>query len=77
MVLGILALVLCGPILGPTAWIMGNSLKKDAIAAGYPEPGNGKAGRVCGIVATALSALGILFYVVVFALVGCGRSSTY
>ena len=77
MVLGILALVLCGPILGPTAWIMGNSLKKDAIAAGYPEPGNGKAGRVCGIVATALSAVGILLYVALFAFVGFGRSSTY
>ena len=69
LVLGILGLLLC-QVLGPVAWAMGNSLKKEAEAAGFPEPGNAKAGRICGIIGTALLALGVLFYVIFFVIIG-------
>lgn len=62
MVLGILGLVVCG-ILGIVAWVMGSNLKKEAAAAGYPEPGQAKAGRICGIVAAGLMAAYILFFI--------------
>ena len=77
LILGILGLVLCGPILGPIAWYQGNSLRRDATAAGYPEPGNAKAGRICGMIGTIMSLLGILLYVVVFAVAMSSSSSGY
>jgi hypothetical protein len=58
-VLGILGLVVCGP-LGTVAFVMGRNLKAEAEAAGYPEPGNAKAGRICGLIATIILALGLL-----------------
>jgi hypothetical protein len=58
-VLGILGLVVCGP-LGVVAFVMGRNLKAEAEAAGYPEPGNAKAGRICGLIASIILALGIL-----------------
>jgi len=65
MIFGILSLVVCG-LLGPVAWVMGNGLKAKAEAAGYPEPGNAKAGRICGMVASVLMIVGILLYVIFF-----------
>ena len=70
-VLGLIALiggfVVCGLpfLLGPVAWITGNGVKKDAAAAGYPEPGNNKGGRICGIVATAFLALAVVGIVLI------------
>jgi hypothetical protein len=61
LVLGILGLVVCG-FLGVAAWIMGRNLKNEAEAAGYPEPGNCKAGRICGMVATGLLVVGLAFF---------------
>jgi hypothetical protein len=74
LVIGILSLavgVLCGVgfLLGPVAWVMGNNLKSEAEAAGFPEPGNGKAGRICGIIGTALMVVGIVLFVL-FLMVG-------
>lgn len=63
LVLGILGLVFCG-LLGPVAWVMGNGIKKEAEAAGFPEPGNSKAGRICGIISSCLWGLLILLYAV-------------
>jgi len=63
LVLGILGLVACG-VLGPVAWVMGNGIKKEAAAAGFPEPGNSKAGRICGIISCCLWGLLILLYAV-------------
>jgi hypothetical protein len=39
---------------------MGRNLKAEAEAAGYPEPGNAKAGRICGLIATVILGLGLL-----------------
>jgi hypothetical protein len=54
LVLGILGLVVAPLILGPIAWILGNTdIKK--IRAGTMDPegeGNTNAGRICGIIAT-------------------------
>jgi len=64
LVLGILGLVIC-QVLGPVAWIMGNSVQRDALAAGYPVPGNARAGRILGMIGTGLIALSILFVIVI------------
>jgi hypothetical protein len=62
LVLGILGLVLC-QVLGIVAWVMGSNLRKEALAAGYPEPGQAKAGRICGIIATALLVMLAAFFI--------------
>jgi hypothetical protein len=66
LVFGILGLVLC-PFLGAVAWVMGVKLKKEAEGAGYPEPGQSKAGRICGIIATVLMILYIVFVILFIA----------
>lgn len=58
LVLGILGLVFC-PICGPFAWVMGNRLRDEATAAGYPEPQTASVGRILGIVGTVMLALSI------------------
>jgi uncharacterized membrane protein YjgN (DUF898 family) len=62
LVLGILGIVLC-TILGPIAWVMGNKVRDEAVAMGRPEPGNNKAGRICGIIGTCLIGLVIVGFV--------------
>ena len=78
LVLGILSLlglfVCFGGILGPIAWVLGNNLKREAESAGWPEPGNSKAGRICGIVATCLLAAGVAFYAIVLIAAAAGSS---
>lgn len=63
LVLGILSLICCG-LLGPVAWIMGNSAIKeiDANPSAYSNRGSVQAGRIIGIIATVLLILGIAFY---------------
>jgi cytosine/uracil/thiamine/allantoin permease len=73
LVLGILGLVLC-QVLGIVAWVMGSNLRKEALAAGYPEPGQAKAGRICGIIATALLALFAGFFVLLL-IIGAANSN--
>ena len=67
--LGILSLVLgifcLGLFLGPVAWIMGNGVRRDATAAGWPEPSENRGGRICGIIATALIVLGVVAFVLI------------
>ncbi|MGH9112053.1 MAG: DUF4190 domain-containing protein [Acidimicrobiales bacterium] len=62
LVLGILSLVICG-ILGPVAWVMGsNALAEiDRNPTVYGNRGSVAAGRICGIIATCLLILSILF----------------
>lgn len=80
LVFGILSLVICAP-LGIAAWIMGRSdLKK--MDAGLVDPqgrGLSMAGMICGIIATALFALGLIITLIWFALavllVGLGAAS--
>ena len=74
MVLGILGLVsvavcaLFAPILGIPAWVMGNNalVEIDANPAAYTNRGTVQAGRICGIIATALFGALIALYAVFF-----------
>jgi hypothetical protein len=61
LVLGILGLLICGP-LGIAAWVMGNNAiaEIDRNPAGYSNRGQVQAGRICGIIATVLWAIGVL-----------------
>lgn len=65
LVLGILSIFCFGIILGPIAWILGNNALKDG-TADPSQIGQISAGRICGIVGTAIAILGIGYYVVVF-----------
>ncbi len=68
LVLGILSIV-CLPILGPVAWILGNN----ALASGTVDPsqiGQVNAGRICGIIGSVFIVLGIIYWIVIFATVG-------
>jgi hypothetical protein len=61
LVLGILSLVVCGPI-GIAAWVMGNTDLK-AIDSGSMDPagrGSTNAGRICGMIGTILTAIGLV-----------------
>jgi uncharacterized membrane protein YjgN (DUF898 family) len=76
LVLGILGLVLC-QILAPIAWVMGNGVKNEAFAMSRPEPGNNKAGRICGIIGTCLIGLVVLGFVLLAIIgVAAGTSGT-
>ena len=67
LVLGILGLIICGP-LAIVAWILGSGDLK-AMDAGTMDPagrGNTQAGRICGIIGTILLILGLLVGVLLF-----------
>ena len=59
LVLGILSIV-CLPILGPVAWVMGNN---SLPAASQDQQGLVNAGRICGIIGTVFLILGIIWAV--------------
>jgi hypothetical protein len=66
LVLGILSLIICGIILGPIAWIMGNSAMGEINASpqvNWTNRGSVNAGRICGIIGTCLSVLIIIVVV--------------
>ena len=67
LVLGILGLVICAPC-GIAAWIMGHSDLKQMDAGQMDPSGRGltNAGRICGIIATILLAVGIVVAVLLF-----------
>ena len=69
LVLGILSLVSCG-LLGIPAWLMGTTALREIDASGGTIGGRDtvQAGRICGIVATVLLAVGLLLVVGMFAL---------
>jgi hypothetical protein len=69
LILGILSLVVCGP-LGIAAWIMGNGDLKE-IDAGTMDPSGRSttnAGRICGIIAVILMAISVVVLIAVFGL---------
>lgn len=71
LILGILSIV-CVPVLGPVAWVMGNNALA-SISAGTGNPvgqGNVTAGRICGMVGTGFLVLGFIYWIVIFATVG-------
>ena len=64
LVLGILSIV-CIPILGPVAWILGNN----ALKSGTVDPsqlGQINAGRICGMIGSVFIVLGIIYYIAMF-----------
>ena len=65
LVLGILGIVACG-VLAPIAWHMGSKAMAeiDANPAAYSGQGEVRAGRILGIVGTALLVLMALFFMV-------------
>jgi hypothetical protein len=67
LVLGILSLIICGLILGPIAWVMGNNAKREMEAQPgvvWTNAGSVNAGRICGMIATILYAVVIVLVVV-------------
>jgi hypothetical protein len=73
LVLGILSLVLC-QVLGPFAWVIGKRTVNeiDAAPGTYSGRGLAQAGYLCGIVATVLLGLSIIFLLVVLLLLPMG-----
>ena len=69
LVLGILGLVVCGP-LGIAAWIMGNGDLKEMDVGTMDPSGRSttNAGRICGLIATILLILGVVIIGLLFAL---------
>ena len=68
LVLGILGIVICGGILSPFAWVMGNK-EMEAIDAGRRPPenrGTANAAKILGIVGTVLLGIGIILVVLFF-----------
>jgi len=76
LVLGILSLVVC-QILGPIAWVMGNT-ELAGIDAGRRPPqnrGTAQAGRILGIISTVLMIIGVVF-LFVFLIIGLVASTS-
>lgn len=69
LVLGILGLVICFPC-GIAAWVMGNTDLREMDAGRTDPTGRGmvQAGRIIGIIATALACLGIVIGVAMMVL---------
>lgn len=78
LVLGIMSIVCCG-LLGPVAWIMGNTAIKeiDASPGAYSNRGNVQAGRIIGIVASVLLIVSIVGWILLVALGAASSSSGY
>ena len=66
MILGILGLVCCGLFAGIPALILGNIAKKEIASSGGTQAGSGmaQAGVILGIIAIAISVLGIILFAV-------------
>jgi len=68
LVLGILGLVVCG-LLAPIAWVKGNTAKREMDAqpgVEWTNRGNITAGRICGMIGTALIALAVIGFALLF-----------
>jgi len=71
LVLGILGLLICGP-LAIAAWVMGSSDLKE-MNAGTMDPagrGNTQVGKVCGIIGTILMVVGLVIVILAMLLGG-------
>lgn len=77
LVLGILALAFCG-ILGIPAWLIGNTTLREIDASNGAIGGRGtvQAGRVCGIIATVLLIVSVVFLIGLIGLFMVGSIST-
>lgn len=85
LVWGLIAIIggffLCGVplLLGPVAWMLGSRHEKECKALGMEPDGPGKAGKILGIICTAIVGLAIVSFLVIvlIALVGSGMPSRY
>jgi hypothetical protein len=60
-ILGLVLSITCvGGLFAPVAWIMGNGVRSDARATGWPEPRKNRVGRLMAIVVTLLGVLAVL-----------------
>jgi hypothetical protein len=71
LVTGIIGILCCG-LLGIVALVTGKQATAEAAAAGFPQPGNAKAGIILGWIAIALMVLGLIVWIVVIAVGGMG-----
>ena len=71
LVTGIIGILCCG-LLGIVALVTGKQATAEAAAAGFPQPGNAKAGIILGWIAIALMVLGLVVWIVVIAVGGMG-----
>lgn len=66
LIMGIVSLFCFGIVLGPISWIQGNAALKTLDT--YGDPTNQRSpvttGRICGMIGTILSALGLVIYVI-------------
>jgi len=69
LVTGIIGILCCG-LLGIVALVTGKQATAEAAAAGFPQPGNAKAGIILGWIAIALMVLGLVVWIVVIAVGG-------
>ena len=77
MVMGIVSIFCFGIVLGPLAWVQGNAALKTLDTYGDPTGQRSPVttGRLCGIIGTALSAVGLIGYLIFFLLVGAAGLS--
>jgi hypothetical protein len=72
LVLGILSIPCCGLFTGIPAWVMATGDLKQ-MDAGMMDPAgrsNTNAGRICGIIGTCLSAVGVIIQLILLAMGG-------
>lgn len=77
LVLGILSLVVCG-LMGPFAWSMGTKALReiDANPGRYSNRSSVNAGRICGMIASILIIVAIVFYAFIIVIAFAGSSSS-
>ena len=80
MWLGIVSLALTficgiGMLLGPVAWAMSRGVKRDALAAGWPEPSENRTGMVLGIISTVILGLIVLAVIAGVIIAAAARTS--
>lgn len=76
LVLGILSIVFC-PLLGPVAWVMGNNDLREMAANRMNPSGRDttKAGRICGIIGTAVLGFWLAYILFIVVIMGAFFSS--
>lgn len=71
LVTGIIGILCCG-LLGIVALITGKQATAEAAAAGYPQPGNAKAGIILGWIGIGLMIVGAIVWILLFAIGAAG-----
>jgi len=75
LVTGIIGILCCG-LLGIVALVTGKQATTEAAAAGYPQPGNAKAGIILGWIGIGLMIVGVVVWILLFALGAAGTLDT-